>query len=829
LTRKRPKSKTKGGLRKETVGPSRATQPQHIAANVSGGGHSSKRKIWIAVSAAAAIVAIGVASVFFAGGIINPLIRGSPAASTHEAAFVGSETCAGCHRAEAGLWRSSQHKHAMDHATENTVLGDFNDANFEYYGVRLRFFRRDGKFFVETDGPDGKLGVFEVKYTFGLDPLQQYLVEFPDGRLQALSIAWDSRPKDKGGQRWFHLYPDEEIRHDDFLHWTKLNQNWNFMCAECHSTGVRKNYDAAKDRFATTWAEISVGCEACHGRGSRHVGWAQARQSWWPFGQHDDRAKGLIVRFDERKDVTWPLDATSGNPQRSVTSAAVRKEVETCGFCHARRGAFSEGWVPGRSLSDTHHVSSISRGLYHADGQQRDEVYNYGSFKQSKMFAAGVTCSDCHDPHSAKLRYPGDDTCLQCHSTEKYANAKHAGHEAANPPLGCVSCHMPVRNYMVVDPRHDHSFRVPRPDLSAKLGTPNACNDCHADKPAAWAATAVERWHGPDRKKFQSFAEALDAGWTGKANAAALLAAVAADGGMPAIARASALTELASRLSPSNIDLARRGLADPDPMVRIAALDMLENAPAAQIWPFAAPLLSDPSRGVRMRAASLLAGVPTANQPAADRERFDRAAAEFVAAQRLNADRPEARSTLGSFYARRGQISDAEAEYKSALRLSGQYAPAAINLADLYRQLKRDGDAESVLRAAVASSPGDAGLHHALGLTLVRLGRRNDAVDELRKAAELAPDQARYAYVYAVGLHSGGRAGEAISVLKESLSRHPDDRDTLRALIGFNRDAGNAAAALDYAERFARISPHDRDLAGLIETLRRAANKPEGP
>ena len=364
---------------------------------------------------------------------------------------------------------------------------------------------------------------------------------------------------------------------------------------------------------------------------------------------------------------------------------------------------------------------------------------------------------------------------------------------------------------------------------SATLGTPNACNDCHTDKQAAWAASVIERWHGPTRRDLQTFAEALDAAWTDKANAATLLAAVAADGAMPAIARASALTELASRVSPSNINLARRGFANPDPMVRIAALAMLENGPAGQLWPLVAPLLSDQSQGVRIRAASLLAGVPTVSQPAADRDRFERAAAEFIAAQRLNADRPEARSALGSFYARRGQISDAEAEYKSALRLSGQYAPAAINLADLYRQLKRDDDGESVLRAAVAASVGDAGLHHALGLTLIRLGRRADALDELRKAAELAPGQARYAYVYAVGLHSTGRAGDALTVLGESLTRHPDDRDTLRALIGFNRDAGNAAAALAYAEWLARITPNDRDLAGLIEALRHAAKKPDGP
>jgi hypothetical protein len=217
------------------------------------------------------------------------------------ATFVGSENCAGCHRTQVDLWRPSQHKLAMQHASDQSVLGDFNNASFDYHGVHSRFFRQDGKFLVETDGSDGKLAVFEVKYTFGLDPLQQYLVEFPDGRVQALSLAWDSRPQDKGGQRWFHLYPNEEIKHDDILHWTKLNQNWNFMCAECHSTGVRKNYDAANDRFATTFSEISVGCEACHGQGSRHVAWARDRQSWWPFGKTDDPAMGLLGRFTERR------------------------------------------------------------------------------------------------------------------------------------------------------------------------------------------------------------------------------------------------------------------------------------------------------------------------------------------------------------------------------------------------------------------------------------------------------------------------------------------------------------------------------------------------
>jgi predicted CXXCH cytochrome family protein len=786
-----------------------------------------KRAIWIGAGLLATIVFVATVTFHMvSGGGRAALLAQDAGGPAVAATFVGSATCAGCHQPEATLWGSSQHKRAMDHATDKTVLGDFSDVTFDYFGLKSRFFRKDGRFFVETDGPDGKLDTFEVKYTFGVDPLQQYLIGFPDGRIQALSIAWDTRPKDKGGQRWFHLYPNEAVRHGDILHWTKLNQNWNFMCAECHSTGVRKNYDAAHDQFATTWAEISVGCEACHGQGSRHVSWAHKRQDWWPFGKSDDPAKGLLVHFDERRDVSWPISPKTGNGARSVAPAALRKEVETCGLCHARRSAFSEDWVPGRWLSDTHIVSPLARGLYHADGQMLDEVYNYGSFKQSRMFAAGVTCSDCHEPHGAKLRAPGDGVCLQCHDSGKYATVAHNGHAAAAPAIACASCHMPVHTYMVVDQRHDHSLRIPRPDLSVKLGTPNACNDCHKDKSAEWAASAIAQWQAPNRQGFQNYAEAFHAAWSDQADAAMLLAAVAGDGGAPAFARAGALSELGPHLSPSIASLMRTGLADPDPMVRIGALDMLEGGPGLRLWPFVSPLLSDSVRGVRIRAASLLATVPSASQPPADRERFDLAAAEFVAAQRLNADRPEARATLGNYFARRGMLADAEIEYKAALRLSAQYAPAAINLADLYRQLGRENEGEAVLRTVVAASPQDAGLHYALGLTLVRLKHSDDALEELRRAADIEPDRARYAYVYAVALHSAGRVRDSIELLKQNAAQHPRDRETLSALINFHREVGDAESALLYAEQLSLITPEDEALTLLVQELRQQDKKP---
>lgn len=768
--------------------------------------HGAARR-WI-LGASAVVAAI-------AGGLLwfepskAPVQTSAPA----EWAFVGSESCAGCHEAEARLWRTSQHRRAMDHATAQSVRGDFNDATFDYAGTRSRFFRKKDKFLVETDGPDGKLATFEVKYTFGLDPLQQYLIQFPDGRVQALSIAWDARPKEQGGQRWFHLYPDSAVTGSDSLHWTKLNQNWNFMCAECHSTNVRKGYDANRDRFATTFSEISVGCEACHGAGSRHVTWARTN----PAARGPD--DGLQVRFDERTGITWAASAGKLTPVRSAPPPGLRKEVETCGRCHARRGQLSENWIPGRPLSDTHRVSLLDRHRFYADGQMRDdeETYNYAPFKQSKMFAKGVTCSDCHDPHSATLKAPGDGVCSQCHTPAKYESVADRHHAHVSPPLGCPACHMPERRYMILDRRHDHGFRVPRPDLSEQTGAPNACNDCHRDKPAAWAAHQIEGWFGPERRGHQTYARAFHAAWSEAADAQAQLAAVAESADVPGIVRASALAELPAPI----LDLIRRGLSDSDPLVRLGALDRLEGAPADQLWPVVSPQLRDPVHGVRIRAAELLAAVPPASQPAADRDQFARAAAEFVDAQKLNADRPDSRTALANFFLRQANPGAAEAEYRAALRLDPSFAAAAVNLSDLYRQLGRDSDGEKILREALSASAQDASLHHALGLTLVRQKRSEEALDELRRAASLDPGQMRYAYVYAVGLNGIGRRDDALSVLNQSLRGHPNNLELLSAALNVSREKGDIAAALGYAERLALLRPDDPRLANLIRELKR--------
>ncbi len=590
------------------------------------------------------------------------------------------------------------------------------------------------------------------------------------------------------------------------------------MCAECHSTNVHKNYDASNNRFSTTWSEISVGCEACHGPGSRHVEWAQDQTRG---GEKNKEPKmRLAVQFDERRGVSWIQNQQTKMPQRSKPAALLRKEVETCGRCHARRGEISENWRPGRWLSATHEVSLLNRATFSANGQMRDdeETYNYAAFKQSKMFAKGVTCSDCHDPHSATLRAPGRGVCLQCHTADKYQSAAHSHHDV-NSKVTCISCHMPARKYMVVDRRHDHSFRVPRPDLSMKLGTPNACNDCHRDKPAQWAASAVENWFGPAREGFQHYGAAFQAAWNDGPNGGKLLSEIASNGAEPAFVRASAFNELNAYVAEIDAQLARKGLTDPDPTVRIGALDMLAGIPASDLWPLVSPLLADPIRGVRIKAASILAAVPTANQPTADRDSFEHAAAEFVAAQQLNADRPEARTALGSFYAQRGLAAKAKAEFEAALRLSAQYAPAAIDLADLYRAIGRDSDGVIVLKTALVTSPQDAALHYALGLALVRLKKHDEALGELQRATALAPDQSQYAYAYSIGLKSTGRTIDAIAVLKQNLARHPTDRNTLVALVSFYHDLGDKAAAIDFAKHLAKAFPSDPEAARMLDSL----------
>jgi tetratricopeptide (TPR) repeat protein len=717
--------------------------------------------------------------------------------------YVGAASCAGCHAAEHAAWTDSHHDLAMQEATDATVLGDFSGAQFAYAGVTSEFFRRDGRFIARTDGPDGALAEFEIRYAFGVEPLQQYLIELPGGRLQALSIAWDTRPAAQGGQRWFHLYPGEQIRHDDELHWTGPQQNWNHMCAECHSTDLQRNYDAATSSYSTSWSEIDVACEACHGPGSAHVAAA---------------GKGQIVRFDERRGVSWAVDAATGKPARSVARTSQR-ELDTCARCHSRRGQIWDDYEPGRPIGETHRLALLDAGLYFADGQIRDEVYEYGSFVQSRMHQAGVACSDCHDPHSLTLRAPGAAVCATCHQADRYASREHHRHEPGSAGSDCLECHMPGRNYMVVDHRRDHSLRVPRPDLAALTGAPDPCTACHRDRKPAWAAARLREWLGRDPAGLQDYAEALHAGDTAAAGARQQLLRLAGDAWQPGIARASALVRLDRIAGPEQLGELRKLLGSSDPLLRRAAVAAYRNLPPEMRGELFA-LLDDPVRDVRLEAVPLLADLPDSRLDPAQRARRERAIDEYAASQRVNAERPESQVNLGLLWAALGRAAEAEAALQQAVRLDPRFVPAAVNLADLYRAIGREAEAAAVLREGLRRSPQAAALHHALGLLLVRTDRRAEALGELKLAAEQAPGEARYSHVYAVALADAGRPAEAIQVLRSVLMRQPNDRDTLWTLANYQLNAGDRQGAARTAARLSALEPDDPAVRDFVAGLK---------
>jgi len=737
------------------------------------------------------------------------------------ARFVGAAACAECHAKEHAAWRGSDHDLAMQVADEKSVLGNFAGAKFVYGGITSTFFRRDGRFYVSTDGPDGKLADYEIRYAFGVRPLQQYLVEFPGGRLQALGIAWDSRPKESGGQRWFHLYPGQNVKAGDPLHWTAVNQNWNFMCAECHSTNLRKNFDATAGTFKTTWSEINVSCEACHGPGSDHVAWARKRGD---AKGYDGGGMGLAIALDERRGVTWQPVPETGNAQRSVPRRTAR-EIETCARCHARASRISDDYVHGRPPLDTHRLALLDDDLYWNDGQMRDEVYNWGSFVQSEMYAKGVTCSDCHEPHALKLRKPGNAVCSQCHQPARYDTTSHTHHAAGTPGAACPACHMPTTTYMGVDPRHDHSMRIPRPDLSAKLGMPNACGKCHTKQTAKWAADAIVRWNGKVPVGFQLFADALRGGSTGAPGARGALLALINDKTQPAIVRASALARLGFWLTPATLAAVTQQLNDPDPLVRMAATGALANTDAQTRRRYLPRMLDDPVKSVRIDAAGALAGAPEAGLSPEDRARFDKALAEYVAVQTYNADRPEGRANLGNLYAARGDAGGAIAEYRKALALDPTFVQAYANLADLYRARGAEGPAEAALREGLSRNPRAAVLRHALGLSLARQKKGAEALAALREAVRLAPDNARFAYVYGVALNDAGEPAEALRVLRSASPRNPYDRDILSALAHYSARGGDRDAALGYVRQLRELDPENPEYAQLAATIERGPGR----
>jgi len=739
-------------------------------------------------------------------------------AALREPEYVGREQCRSCHEAQYQAWQGSHHDLAMQEANENTVLGNFNNTKFSYSGVTSTFFKKDGKYFVNTDNAKGELQDFEIKYTFGVTPLQQYLIEFPGGRLQALNIVWDTHPKEQGGQRWVHLYPKEKVDHKDPLHWTGVYQNWNNMCAECHSTNLKKNYDYEKDFYDTQWDEINVSCEACHGPASRHVQWAQAiaKGESWPASEN----KGLVLILGDAKQGQWILKEGQKTASRS-THFNADTQLQTCARCHARRAVFSDDYRHGRPLMDTHSPALLTEDLYYADGQIKEEVYVYGSFLQSKMHQAGVTCSDCHNPHSLELKQPGNAVCTQCHDKAAYDVSEHHHHVKDSAGAQCVECHMPATTYMVVDPRRDHSMRIPRPDLSDEIKAPNACIMCHAKETNQWAAQAISKWKGSDESKEKSYGQIFYAARMGQPQIDLELAELARDKRQPGVVRATAVNLLRNYAYPRLPELLDAIYLDDDPLIRAEVANLLEVVEPRMRLKYANQLVQDAVRTVRMNAARTLVDIPENLFQLSEYQAFQSALKEYIKAQQYNLDRPEGRVNLGTLYISLNQLDKAEQYLKSAIDIGTALAQPYVNLADLYRIQQRDKQGEETLRLGIKQSENPAPIHHALGLLLVREQRTDEALKELEAAVRLAPGEARYSYVYGVALQSVKGRDAAIAYLKKAHKRHPADLNILFGLASFSLENGDLKAAADYANQLLILAPQHQGAQQLLDALER--------
>ncbi|MGD8323358.1 MAG: cytochrome c3 family protein [Gammaproteobacteria bacterium] len=733
---------------------------------------------------------------------------------TTDLQYVGVDQCGECHSEQVASWRRSHHAHAMAYAEPDTVAGDFDQARFEYGRYYAEFFVRDDRYWLRTndlpkdvDANGIDVVELEVLYTFGFEPLQQYLVETRPGRLQAFNIASTSG---NAQSAWFDLYEGEQLDQNDPLQWSSDLHNWNSRCASCHVTDFRKNFDRDTLVYASEWEAINVSCEACHGPGSAHAAQpatplpvATAIDSSWVFG-----------------------DAPIALRLPGTDLQAAEKQVEACAACHSRRAQLAPHQAGMRYL-DAFEPALLTEGLYHADGQILDEVFVYGSFAQSAMYAGGVACTDCHEPHSGELRAPGDTLCAGCHRADVFAVPEHHRHAAGARP-DCVDCHMPATIYMGVDPRRDHSFRVPRPDLTLAIDTPNACTGCHRNQDAQWAQTAIERWYPEGRWREPHYGEAISAGRRWTVDRRTRLVELVYDELRPPIVRATALRVLARQLDGTALDAIEFATRAPIPLLQLAGLQALEGAEPGARLQLAQRFLDSELRALRINAARVLSG---AEAGLSERRRQDFAAAiqEYAGTLDYNADSSEGLVGTGLLAAQREDFEAAQAAYRSAIARNPAFVPAYINLADVLRIDGAENEANALLANALDGPAGpDPGLLAALGLSHVRLGNAEAALAAFARATELAPDDPYHAYSYGLALASLRTREEALGWLEDASNRLPAYAPILIALATMSRDAGRIDAARDFTARLLEISPGNASGVALARELapRREAQPP---
>jgi tetratricopeptide (TPR) repeat protein len=707
--------------------------------------------------------------------------------SGETAQFVGSASCKSCHETEYALWENSHHDLAMKLADSTSVLGDFNNTEFVHLGVTSRFFKKDGDYYMNTADENGVYQDYKIVYTFGYYPLQQYVIAFPKGEYQCSIVAWDSKD-----QKWFHLQPNyDDLAHGEWLNWTGGAMSWNTMCVDCHSTDLKKNYDHITDSFNTTFSEINVSCEACHGPMSEHNSF---------YETHKDDYEGLTP------------------PEMYMPSGLPSKElVDKCARCHSRRAQITNNFDYKGEFSDHYRLSLPEVPLYYADGQILDEDYVYGSFIQSKMYHNGISCRDCHDVHSLKLKKTGNDLCMTCH-TPNYNTKEHHFHEVGTDGASCINCHMPGKLYMVNDFRRDHSFRIPRPDHSVKYGVPNACNTCHTDKSYEWAQDFVIEKYGPERADH--FSDHMLKGYYEDNDQ---FKKVFENKLYPDIIRASALNQYADKgtLTEAEINALSVYLKDPSVLVRMQAISAFEKNNVASAKNKIAPLLKDSVRVVRITAASYF------NKSFVDTigvKDFELANKEFIDQLDINADFASGQHARAIYFQEKGDINAAIDAYKKALKIDDRYNMSRMNLALIYYQQGQVKESEKLYLRVIEIEPEFSYSYYMLGLMYNELGNATKAKEYLKQACEKQPFNANAFYNYIVLLQQNGQYEKSIEMANKALKESPDNERILYVKLVALANLNKLKEANETCLKLIQIAPTNQNyqqiLGNIVEQMR---------
>lgn len=693
----------------------------------------------------------------------------------------------------------------MAEPSAQSVLGNFNGQRFSHAGVTTQFTREASQYFISVQNEGGAKRTFAVAYAFGHYPLQQYLIDIGNGKLQAYDVAWDSRTKEQGGQRWFKLLADEDTGPGSAFHWQSQLNNWNSRCVDCHSTEVKKNYNENTQSYDTQFSEINIGCEACHGPGTEHK--TKVKNKTYKSGTNSGFSHSLKpprgFQFTPGQSIAQAQNEPSAKAQQTI-------EVDTCGGCHSRRQIIAD-IHPGKSYHDQYRLSLLQEPLYFPAGEVQDEVFVLGSFMQSKMFHKGVTCTHCHDPHSGDIKMPAETLCAQCHAPATYATQTHHKHKPGTEASQCVSCHMPATVFMEVDARRDHSFSVPSKTITE--GTPHACTQCHDANIAVWSQS-VNPFGSINQK-------ARDADPTNLRS----LADYIANADYPVVRRATLLELAANVPSRVSVEIISQNVSDQDPLVRRAAVDAADFMPLEMRWALLNPLISDPSASVRYSLAQQLA--PTlAHLPPQDQSRLNKLIKEHLIQLEKNNDSPAGLMNLANFQLALGDTDKAINQLLNALQLEPNYIVAHLNLADIYRSQNNVNKESHHLQKALDIAPDSAAAQHAYGLFLIRQQKKELALTHLQKATQKTDSTRRFFYVYAVALDSEAKTDHAIETLQASNKRWPKQFDTLMLLVQYLEKAGRESESWDYLSDLSQLAPNDPEVKLRVNALRQSETPP---